>query len=290
MSNHQHSQFERGIVKVVAIIGLVRFSIALIGDISQDDGPEDLFLDIVSWIMFLGGLLLIQYNARNRWIAILFFVPLMVLQWLSFYFFNGIASSVEINAFAIVIIFSLTSKGWVPLILTSAFIIGLFGVEYIVEPDNINNLPESEYYTHTFTLLFVSLAIIWLLFYSKNVFTSSRNRLHAINKELQEKGDEITEKNELLVKQNHALNLLKKELEEKVLERAERLHQQKDNIEEYLKLTLSDLKRPYERTINAINQLEDTKDDKLMLLIKDSGKKLEVEMKNLKDRLTDTHD
>lgn len=174
--------------------------------------------------------------------------------------------------------------------LTAAFVTGLFGVQYIVEPDNINYLPESEYYTNTFTLLFVTLAIIWLVFYCKNVFISARDELHTINEELGTKGNEIKEKNELLTKQNHALNLLKEELEVKVLERAERLHQQKDNIEEYLKLTLSDLIKPYERTINAINQLENPNDDKLMQLIMDSGKKLEVEMKNLRDRLSDAHD
>ncbi len=290
MENHHQDRFERGIIKVVALIGLLRFTIALIEDIYVKDGNADLYLDIASFGVFLVGFLLIQFNSSNKWIVTFFFVPLMILLWLSFYFHNGLASSTEVNAFAIVLVLSLTTKGRLPLIFVSIFLLGVFAVLAIVEPKNIEYLAPSEYYTFTFTLLFVSIAIIVMTFHAKNVFILSRRKLKDINQAFIERSEESKQKNRLLLQQNEKLNLLRSELEEKVLERTKILQNQKDSIEEYLRLTTSELIKPYQETIESIKKLKNPNDDQLIHLIKDSGERLEVEMNKLKTRLIESHE
>lgn len=290
MKKIRQNRFERGIIKVVSLIGLLRFTIALIEDIYVNDGYADLYLDIASFGLFLVGYLLIQFNSTNRRIIAFFFVPLMILLWLSFYFHNGIASSTEINAFAIVLVLSLTTKGRLPLIFVSIFLLGVFTVLAIVEPKNIEYLAPSEYYTFTFTLLFVSVAIIVMTFHAKNVFILSRRELKDINQAFVERSEESKQKNKLLLQQNEKLNLLRSELEEKVLERTKILQDQKDSIEEYLRLTTIELIKPYQETVESIRNLNNPSDDQLINLIKDSGERLEVEMNKLKTRLIDSHE
>ncbi|WP_462251298.1 hypothetical protein [Ekhidna sp.] len=290
MEKHRQNSFERGIIKVVSLIGVVRFIIALFVNKPSVHGYADLYLDISSLIVFLIGFLLIQFKSKRRWLVSLFFIPLMILLWLSFYFHNGLTSSTEVNAFAIVVVLSLTMQRRLPILFVGIFIIGVFVTLSIVEPKNIEYLDPSDYYTTTFTLLFISLAIIWMTFHAKNVFTASRNKLKDINQKLVVQSEEIKQKNKQLREQNEKLNQLKSELEKKVLERTKKLNEQKSSIEEYLQLTMIELIKPYEKTISTIQKLENPNEDYLIKLIIESGEKLEIEINNLKTRLIESHE
>lgn len=280
-----NNRFERGILKVIALIGLIRFSIALLLSDPVADGYSDLYLDIATALVFLAGVVLVHFKADNKWIIGFFFVPLILLLWVSFYFNNGLASSGEINAYAIAIILCLTVQGRLPWIFIGIFLLGVFVVLYFVEQENLASLDTLVISKGTTTLLLITLANIWMTFHAKNVFDKSRVDLSKTNKNLKERTEEIQEKREELTKQNTELIRLKNELEVKVLERTEKLQTQRISIEEYLKLTLTELIAPYEKTVNAIKQLENPESDEMITMIVESGIKLEVEVEKLRTRL-----
>lgn len=286
----QHHRFERGILKVIALIGLVRFGIAIFLSDPAVDGYADLYLDIATAIAFLTGLILVHWNASNRILIACFFAPLIGLLWASFYYYNGLASSNEINAFAVIIIISLTIQGRMPLLFVGVFLVGVCTIMYLVETNNLQTLQPEDYKTGTTTLLLVTLANLFMIYHAKNVFDESRTDLNTINNDLTEKTTEIQQKRTELTAQNHELTLLKNELEEKVLERTERLQEQKDSIEAYLQLMLTELVKPYDKTIKAINELQSSDDDPMIDMVKTSGKRLEMEIEKLRERLLNTHE
>ena len=280
-----NNQFEQNLIKTVALVGLVRFLIALFVNEPEVDGLPDLYLDIASCFVF--GLTFILTSARvnSRWLLVCFYFPLIALLLISFYVHNGLASEAEINSFALVIIFCLTSQGRWPLIFTTIFLSGTFAVLYMVEPDNIANQGPPIYYSGTFTLLVISLAIIWLTYHAKKVFDGSHQALRSTKMRLISRSDELLTKHELLNLQYKNLNQLQAELEEKILERTDQLKAQKDAIQLYVRLTLVELMKPYEQTISHIRQLEAQNPDELTQLIRESGKKLELEVEKIKKRL-----
>lgn len=290
MNSFQHNRFERGILKVIALIGLVRFSIALILNDTLSDGYTDFYMDLATALVFLIGFILLLQRSSNKLLIAFFFAPLILLLWISFYFFDGLASSNEINAFAIVIILSLTIQGRLTWVFVGTFLLGVFLVLFFVERDNLTHLNPSDYHTGTATLLLVTLANIWMTFHAKNKFDSSRQELKNTNQELKERAEEIMNKKEELTAQNKKLNTLKSELEEKVLARTDELMKQKEAIEQYLQLTLNELMRPYEQTITAINDLVNTNNDEMIEMMKVSGLRLAEEVEKLKERLLNSHE
>lgn len=289
MKNQGNSRFERGILKVVAFIGLIRFIIALMVNDPQVDGYLDLTLDIATATVFLAGLLLVHFKADNKWIIGLFFIPLIILLLISLYLNGGLISAGEINAFAIVIILSLTIQGRLPWIFVAALLGGVILVLYVVEQENLNSLEEAVHNTSTFALLFVTLTNILLTLHAKNVFDASRNDLTLANKNLLERKDQIESKRKQLSEQTQKLTLLKMDLEEKVLERTKKLQRQNNSIEMYLQLTLTELMKPYQKTISEIKSLDNPENDEMIKMAKESGKNLEIEVEKLKNRLENSN-
>ena len=290
MKNHLKKRFEHDILKVVAWIGLIRFIIAIILDNPSIDGLVDFYLDISTAIVFLVGIILVHLDASSKFIIGFFFSPLILLLWVSLYLNNGLASSGEINAFAIAIILTLTIQGRMPWVFVGITLIGVFAVLFALEKGNLSTPDESFYNVGTTALLVVTLANIFMTFHGKNVFDSSRAKLNETNTMLSEKSEEIRMKRRELTMQNDKLTHLKEELEEKVLERTERLKQQKNAIEAYMELTLKELIKPYEKTINAIKKLESIEDDMMVEMVKDSGRRLEIEVEKLRNRLLNSHE
>lgn len=283
--NSQEGQFERNLIRTVALIGLVRFMLALSVNDPEVDGYQDLYLDVAAFIIFALGFGLISKNVGNRWLVALFYLPLIIMMLISFYLFDGLTSSGEINSFALVIIFCLTTKGRWPIIFTSVFLIGVFVVLFLVEPNNLKASTAPEYYTDTFTLLVISLAVIWLIYHAKKGFDTRHEALLETHTKLSSSTEDLTSQHQLLNQQNQRLTQLKEELEEKVFHRTEALKAQKETIQEYMQLTLIELMKPYQKTTEKIKALELEENDELNQLIIDSGKQLESEIKKIKKRL-----
>lgn len=281
----RQNHFEQNLMKTVALLGFVRFLIALFLNKLSVDGYPDLILDIGACLIFLLVFVLASKGAKTIWFIIFFYIPLISLLLISFYIHNGLMSSTEVNAFALVIIFCLTSKGRWPIIFTSVFLIGVLAVLFLVESDNLKGLDTSEYFTNTFTLLIISLAVIWLTYHAKKVFDSSHEALLATNSELTLVTQDLRSKHETLNEQNQHLNQLKTELEEKILARTTALKSQKEVIEEYMQLTLIELMKPYEKTAERIKNLEVSKNDEINQLIIESGQKLDREINKIKEKL-----
>jgi hypothetical protein len=286
---HHYSRFERGILKVVAFIGFARFIVAFLLNDPIEDGYQDLYLDIVTAGVFLMGVILVQLKANSKLIVALFFAPLVGLLWISFYFQNGLAGASEINAFAVVIILSLTIQGK-PLAFVGLLVLGIFAILYFVTQENSILMDIATQDVGNTTLLIVTLANIMMIFHAKNVFDSSRSKLNLTNQNLLERRDEIKRKREQLAKQNEQLTFLKEELEEKVLERTKKLKHQKKSIGEYMQLTLTELTKSYKKTITEIQNLENSTNDEMIKMVKISGEKLELEVENLKKRLVNSNE
>ncbi|MDW3191558.1 MAG: hypothetical protein R8G66_04315 [Cytophagales bacterium] len=277
--------FERNLIKTVTLIGLVRFMIALYVNEPSVDGYPDLFLDIGACLIFATGFVLVLKNVAYQWLIAFFYGPLIAMLLISFYVHNGLHSSAEVNSFALVIIFCLTSRRWWPLILTSTFLLGIFFVLYLVEADNLNGSDHSEYYTSTFSLLVISLAIVWITYHAKKTFSYSHQELRSTHSELSNRSETLQSQNELLNQQHQRLTRLKEELEEKVLDRTDALKAQQSTIQAYMQLTLNELMEPYEKTANKIRALESEQQDELDQLIIASGKQLKLEIDKIRERL-----
>lgn len=285
LENQLHNRFERGILKVIAFIGMVRFAIALFIGGPLQAPLTDFYLNLATALIFLAGLVLVHVRATDKVLVAFFFVPLMVLVWVSLYFQNGLASAGEINAFAVVIILSLTIQGRLPWVFIAIFLMGVCTTLYLVEWRNIQSQDSLVMNTDTTALLLVTLANLFMTYHAKNVFDTSRRELGETNAKLTERAEEIGAQRALLQEQNLQLIRLKDELEEKVLERTAKLQQQREAIEQYLQLTLKELVNPYEKTLKAIDRLENTKNNPMVDMVKESGRRMQAEVEKLRTKL-----
>ena len=288
--NHQKDLFENNILFVICLAGLFRSALALIGDFPFEELTYDFLTDLGFTILFTYVVFLLYFDYSYRLILRLFYIPFILLLCLALIHSRGLASSVENNIFAGILLIALTMRGKLPLIYISTLIICTIISLIIVE--NINHFFTSydDYSTSSFNFIFVSVAIIWVAFYGKDAFRKKREELEKTRASLEKKTQSIKLLKEELVDQKKELEALSILLESKVYERTEKLKHQNQMMEEYLGLTLTELMEPYQRTIKAINGLTTKNDEKVVQLIKTSGEELKREITQLRDKIKEPNE
>lgn len=267
------------------VIGTLRSVMELSLDNPPVTSYTDYYLDIVTLLVFVYGLVLVLMNGSDVWIRWTFFVPLVILICISLFVYEGLAGTSELTVYGLVVIMNLTMRNKTLIFFNLLLLLGvgvsLAFVERLYPLKTLVVLDEDP-----MTFLFISLALILLVNIAKNSFDRKRKELSSLNLSLATKHASLEKGNIGLEEQNADLTALKDELEQKVLERSKSLQKQNEAIDAYMHLTLNELVKPYQKTLLEIQKIE-PEDSAIASMLVDSGKRLKVEMEKLTKRLQD---
>ncbi|WP_425390313.1 hypothetical protein [Ekhidna sp.] len=285
MNKEHRTSFEYNVLAVACGLGLLRAVIEVIMDLTQDKLGPDFYLDVCLLILFMYGCYIgITKRIHSYLLLYSFYVPFIGMMLWMFYDGEGLRHSTEINIYASIIIISLTVGFRWSVILNSLFIISVLGVLVILE--NQFHFLDSFSVANGKPLNFVfsSLGMIAFILYAKNEFVRRKRRLAKGINALHQKNSEITDKNNSLIKQKEDLEQLTNQLDEKVRSGNQLLRNHKDQVEQYLSLSITELYETFENTIHCIEELKEDEDEIVQMIIQ-SGDNLKKEMSNLSNKI-----
>ncbi|WP_424963287.1 hypothetical protein [Ekhidna sp.] len=285
MAKDHRNTFEYNVLTVASGIGLLRAVLEVIRDLTETSTGPDFYLDLCLVVLFIYGCYIgITKRIHSSLLVFSFYVPFVGMMIWMFFDGEGLVHSSEINIYASIIIISLTLNFRWSVILNAVFVVAIFlalvAIEYqyhFLE----NFIPIGN---GSLNFIFSSFGTIAFILYAKNEFVRRKKSLASGIKSLHAKNREITEKNSYLLKQKEDLEQLTTQLDEKVRNGNKLLRSHKNQMEQYLSLSITELYETYENTIQCIDDLEKEEDDIVQLIIQ-SGDNLKKEMSNLSGKI-----
>lgn len=285
MSKEHRNSFEYNVLTVASGIGLLRAVLEVIKDLTETSLGPDFFLDLCLVVLFIYGCYIgITKRIHSYLLVFSFYVPFVCMMIWMFIDGEGLVHSSEINIYASIIIISLTLNFRWSIILNAIFVLALFLALVVLEYQYHfleNFVPTGN---GSLNFIFSSFGTIAFILYAKNEFVRRKKSLALGIEALHEKNREITEKNISLLKQKEDLERLTTQLDEKVRSGNKLLRSHKDQVEQYLSLSITELYETYENTIQCIEELKKEEDDIVKLIVQ-SGNNLRKEMSHLSGKI-----
>lgn len=267
-------------------IGLLRSTIAVIGDFNQNLITNDFYTDLLFLFVFIYTLTGLHLKLPYQRVVILFFVPFIFLLVVSFVQARGIASSLESHLFAGAIIIAFTTRGKLAYLFGSLLIVGTivglviveleyrFIENYIIGSDNSKNF------------MFSSIGIIIFTLFAKRVLNRRREKLSETFETLIDKSEQTELKNQQLLLQREELEQLTEQLNNLVTTSNREIKDHNKRMAEYLSVTINELFDSYQRTIEIIDGLKVSQEgDSMNGMIVKSGDNLRDEMEDLRMKI-----
>lgn len=280
------TNIELKILRVASTLGFVLYAIELYKDNLALD-PFDFYIDLSAEIIFLLGIILSLKEKFKSLLLPVFYFPLIALIGLSFYYQRGLASSNEVNVMALIVIFSLTLSGRKPIAAIGLLVLTTSTALFFVEQKNHFLMSFTDYYTNNFMVMFISLGVIVMVSFAKHSFTKQHSRMEIVKQNLEGITDELVLKQESLRREKEILERLNAELEEKVQEKTAEIKLQDDAISSYINLALVQMKDPYEKCMQAVEELQKNKngDRNIDSKIADSAASMSIEIEKLRAQI-----
>lgn len=276
--------FNRNVLSVVCFAGLLRIALEYERGKILTEGL-DAYLDLAYGILFLLTLAAILANSSFRTIKIIFYAPLVVLLCLTLYDRQGLAGSSEINIYVALIVIALTMQGKEPKWFSLALFLGVVVALSMVEYRYHFLTTDFNYKKSNFNWVFMAISSLFVIYYAKWLFDVRKEKLHMLRQELSSRY-QILETNTLsLRKKTEELDKLTDSLEKKVEERTQKLNAQKQAMQDYLDLTLKELKIEYEGFASETQKIVAIKEDPVYDMIVRSEARLKEEIDSLISKL-----
>ena len=131
-----------------------------------------------------------------------------------------------------------------------------------------------------------ALAIGGLIYYSIETYASRMKSLDQISKELEVSNRKLEQQNRQVTESKLELEEVNGQLDLRVKDRTKELFVKNEAMENYIKLNTQEIIQPLQKTIAAINKLEEKElDNEFIPLIQQSGKELEQIFSSIKKTL-----
>ena len=272
--------FERNILLFACSLGLLRSISVVISEASV--------AHIAGLVIFTLCILGMLFKPAQQLVPIVFFSLFITLILFFFYTSGGIHGNMEIGVFGTLIMINLTLKNKLPIFFSAILLLGTF-ISLIFLQSDYHQLPDQNISHNTQSFVFVSVGIIGMTYFAKFTYSRRQKVLNENAVALNKKTSELRKKSDALLIQKATLEQLTESLNEKVKRRSKDLHKQMERRQKYLSMTLNELSNKSQSTIIAINEIsEDLKSEKMMELLLESGKNLEVVLTDLKKRLDES--
>lgn len=261
MYKNEDKQFEYLVLNVACLMGVLRMVIALYNDFTINLMNElfvsDLIIDCTILLVFLTPIILTKFRIPFDYISIPFCAVLTALISINWFLTGGLESTAEYHFLAILFLFGMILSGrWmyffiILLILDEIALIYLwyYSPEWLT---NIKTIPADD------PVHFISMAVgvtLGLLFFKSRVEAKSK-KLKNDEILFSEKYSGVLKQNEALVTQEQELEQMNDSLEEKVQKRVNQLEVQKTAINEYMNLSLKEVKEPLKATLDLLGEIQ----------------------------------
>lgn len=272
---------------VACAIGLIRSAIEVVGDLMAVELLPNFYLDLTFVVVFASTLIALKREASPKAILFIFYFPFIALITLMFIDGRGLAYSIENNVFASLIIITFTTRGNMPLMLNGSLIIAIVTSLIVIEYQHhlFENFVALN--TSSFNFLFSSVGVIAFTLYAKSEFEKSKKKIAAANNLLDENNKSLSAKNEELLAKKEALEKLTLSLDKRIKSDSEKLQTQKQQVEKYLSITLTELFDAYQETIDTVERFNGEKDNIASMVVK-SGENLKEEMEALRNKIEES--
>lgn len=291
MPEENEKPFEYMLLNVACVIGTVRMVIALYNDFTVNADNElflsDLIVDLFVLVVFLLPIILTKSSISFKYISITFCFILTVLLFFNWFLTGGLESTAEYHMLAIFFLYGMILRGrwmffFILLMMFNEIVLLYLWENPIGFIADLKIIPKDD------AIHFISMAVgvtIGML-YLKNRFEAKSLQLRKDKDSLAVKYVEIESQNRQLSKYEMELESINQWLEKKVERRVEELEIQKTAINEYMNLSLKEVKRPLKSTLESLDSIKSSSEkNRLIDLLIESGQELNNTIEMIGEKL-----
>lgn len=251
--------FESDILLITCLLGVFRMLIALYNDLPIKALNADLVVDMVLLLIFLLPIILLKLNVRYERVSVPFSFLVLGLLCVNWVLLGGAEGTGEYYFLAGIMVMGLIHYGgWLKFFLLYCLFLQItmiclwsYYLQYIdFESSSTGGL----------RYLGISIVASVMFVYHKDQFDQKRMKLKSQKEDLEVKINMLGNQNLELERQKLMLDDYNQMLEENVVERSLMLRNQRKAIEKYLSLSLVEIHTPLQATLDAIREVEKSKE------------------------------
>ena len=293
MFDNKDKPFEFLFLNVTCLLGGLIIISRVINDFKLNYHTEffalNLTINLLVLLVFISPVILSRFLTKFNTIGIPFCFAIIFLGSINWFLNGGIEASAEYNFIGLFFYISIILSGrWLYFFISILILDEIVMLYLWYNP--LSFMPEIKLDNKEDPFSFISMVIAVTIGMLYLVFKieEKKNKLRAEKASLSAKFLEMKDLNEQLRSYENELNDINHYLEQKVAKRVDEIEVQKSTINEYMNLSLREIKEPLKQALTSLSEICNHKEEKeLIEMLEISGIELNETIENISKKLTE---